>query len=222
MQHDSRPHMLRRVAVVLVALAVAAPARGDVLKDALSRLQKRNDDTRTMQADFRQVVESKTLAGTLETKGKVSFEKPNRMRWDYDPPDPQTIVGDGETLWIYQPDLKQVIKAPLSQAFRSSTPISFLAGLGRVDRDFDATLARNESEQWVLKLVPKQHDSGVGTLELGVRKADGSVAEARITDAAGTVTRILFSGERRNLALEPDLFRFAPPPGVDVVKPPTY
>ena len=35
------------------------------------------------------------------------------MRWDYDPPDPQTIVGDGETLWIYQPDLKQVIKAPL-------------------------------------------------------------------------------------------------------------
>jgi outer membrane lipoprotein carrier protein len=214
--------MLRRVAVVLAALAVAAPARGDVLKEALSHLQRRYDDTRTMQADFRQVVESKTLAGTLETKGKVSFEKPNRMRWDYDPPDPQTIVGDGDTLWIYQPDLKQVIKAPLSQAFRSSTPISFLAGLGRVDRDFDATLARNEPEQWVLKLVPKQHDAGVGTLELGVRKADGSVAEARITDAVGTVTRILFSGERRNIALEPDLFRFAPPPGVDVVKPPTY
>src|SRR5262249_61370151 len=90
----------RRVAAGPAALAVAAPARGDVLKDALSRLQHRYDDTRTMQADFRQIVESKTMAGTLETKGKVSFEKPNRMRWDYDPPDPQTIVGDGETLWI--------------------------------------------------------------------------------------------------------------------------
>jgi outer membrane lipoprotein carrier protein len=214
--------MPRRFALVLAALALAAPARGDVLKDALSRLQHRYDDTRTMQADFRQIVESKTLAGTLETKGKVSFEKPNRMRWDYDPPDPQTIVGDGETLWIYQPDLKQVIKAPLGQAFQSSTPISFLAGLGRVDRDFDATLARNEPEQWVLKLVPKQHDAGVGTLELGVRKSDASVAEARITDAAGTVTRILFSGEQRNVTLGPDLFVFTPPPGVDVVKPPTY
>ena len=45
---------------------------------------------------------------------------------------------------------------------------------------------------------------GVGTLELGVRKSDASVAEARITDAAGTTTRILFSGERRNVTLEAD------------------
>jgi len=192
------------------------------LKQVLQKLQERYDATRTLTEDFEQSVESPTLAGTLESRGKLSFEKPNRMRWEYRPPDEQTIVGDGETLWIYQPGEKQVIKAPLGEAFQARTPVSFLAGLGRVDRDFDATLARNESEQWVLKLVPKQHDAGVGTLELGVGKADGSVAEARITDAAGTVTRILFSGERRNLALEPDLFRFAPPPGVDVVKPPTY
>ena len=214
--------MLRRCALILAALVIAAPARADVLRDALDRLQRRYDDTRTMEADFRQVVESKTLAGTLETKGKVAFEKPNRMRWDYDPPDAQTIVGDGDTLWIYQPDLKQVIKAPLGQAFQSSTPITFLAGLGKVERDFDATLARNEPEQWVLTLTPKQKDAGVGTLELGVRKSDASVAEARIVDAAGTTTRILISGERRNVTLASDLFHFAPPPGVDVVKPPTY
>ena len=208
--------------MALAVLALAVPARADALKDVLARLQARYDDTRTMQADFRQTVESKTLAGTLESKGKVAFEKPNRMRWDYDPPDPQTIVGDGDTLWIYQPDLKQVIKAPLSQAFQSSTPVSFLAGLGRVERDFDATLVREEPERWVLKLVPKQKQAGVGLLELGVRKADGSVAEATVTDAAGTTTRIFFSDERRNVTLQPDLFRFSPPPGVDVVKPPTY
>jgi len=208
--------------MALAVLALAVPARADALKDVLARLQARYDDTRTMQADFRQTVESKTLAGTLESKGKVAFEKPNRMRWDYDPPDPQTIVGDGETLWIYQPDLKQVIKAPLSQAFQSSTPVSFLAGLGRVERDFDATLVRDEPERWVLKLIPKQKQSGVGLLELGVRKTDGSVAEATVTDAAGTTTRIFFSDERRNVTLQPDLFRFSPPPGVDVVKPPTF
>jgi outer membrane lipoprotein carrier protein len=214
--------MLRRSALILTALALAVPAHADALRDALDRLQRRYDDTRTMQADFRQIVESKTLAGTLETKGKVAFEKPNRMRWDYDPPDAQTIVGDGETLWIYQPDLKQVIKAPLGQAFQSGTPVTFLAGLGKVERDFHADLVSNEPGQWVLKLLPKQTDTGVGTLELGVRKSDASVAEAKITDAAGTTTRILFSGERRNVTLAPGLFRFAPPPGVDVVKPPTY
>jgi len=214
--------MRHRSGLILLALVVAAPAHADALHDALGRLQRRYDDTRTMQADFRQIVESKTLAGTLETKGTVAFEKPNRMRWDYDPPDAQTIIGDGATLWIYQPDLKQVIKAPLGEAFQSSTPVTFLAGLGKVEHDFDAALARNEPEQWVLTLVPKRKDAGVGTLELGVRKSDASVAEAKITDAAGTTTRILFSGERRNGTLSPDLFHFSPPPGVDVVKPPTY
>jgi outer membrane lipoprotein carrier protein len=214
--------MPRLLAPIAAALMLAAPASADVLKDALARLQQRYDDTRTMQADFRQIVESKTLAGALETKGTVSFEKPNRMRWDYQPPDQQTIVTDGETLWIYQPDLQQVIKAPMTQAFQSSTPVSFLAGLGRVERDFNADLERNEADQWVLKLVPKQKTSAVGTLELAVRKSDASVAEAKITDAAGTTTRILFSGERRNVTLAPDLFQFTPPPGVDVVKPPTY
>jgi chaperone LolA len=214
--------MPQRLVLALLALVAAAPAHADALRDALDRLQRRYDDTRTLQADFRQVVESKTLAGTLQTKGKVAFEKPNRMRWDYDPPDQQTIVGDGTVLWIYQPDLKQVIKAPLTTAFQSSTPVSFLAGLGRIERDFDASLLRDESDRWVLKLVPKQGDDGVGTLELGVRKKDASVAEARIVDAAGTSTRIMFSGEKRNGTVKPDAFTFTPPAGVDVVNPPTY
>ncbi len=162
--------MPRRLLLALAVLVVAAPARADALRDALDRLQRRYDDTKTLQADFRQVVESKTLAGKLQTKGKVAFEKPNRMRWDYDPPDPQTIVGDGTVLWIYQPDLKQVIKAPLTTAFESTTPVSFLAGLGRIERDFNVSLVRQERDRWVLKLVPKEGDDGVGTLELAVRK----------------------------------------------------
>src|SRR5262249_666488 len=214
--------MRASVRAVLAVLLLAVPARADTLKNVLSRLQQRYDGTNTMQADFRQTVESKTLAGTLESKGKVAFSKPNRMRWDYDPPDAQTIVGAGETLWVYQPDMRQVIKAPLSHALQWSTRVRFLGGLGRIERDFDATLERDEPDQWLLKLVPKQKEGSVGLLELGVRKSDASVAEARITDAAGTTTRIFFTDERRNVTLQPDLFHFSPPPGVDVVKPPTY
>lgn len=209
------------VAVVLV-LAGGAGARADELRSALDRLQQRYDATKTMKADFTQVVESPSLAGTLESKGTVAFEKPNRMRWDYAAPDPQLIVGDGATLWIYQPDLKQVIKAPLTRAFQSSTPVTFLAGLGSLERDFEATLEKDEGKAWLLRLTPRKQDQGLGTLFLAVRKSDASVAEARITDAAGTTTRILFSDEERNVDLKPDLFRFVPPDGVDVVQPPSY
>lgn len=212
--------MLLRAAVAATCL-FAATAHADALKDAVRKLQERYDTTKTLTAEFQQTVESKTLAGALESKGKVSFEKPNRMRWDYAPPDTQQIIGDGETLWIYQPDDKQVIKAPLNAAFHARTPVNFLGGLGHVEQDFDASLTREEADTWELKLVPKQ-DKGIGLLHLTVRKADASIAEARIEDPLGTVTRLRLSSEQRNVALAADLFRFTPPPGVDVVKPPTY
>ena len=51
------------------------------------------------------------------------------MRWEYEAPDHQLIVGDGTILWIYQPEDKQAIKAPLGEMFQATTPVSFLAGL---------------------------------------------------------------------------------------------
>ena len=54
---------------------------------------------------------------------------------------PQTVVADGTTLWLYQPKEQQVMKAPFDAAFRSTTPISFLTGVGRITDDFSrATL----------------------------------------------------------------------------------
>jgi len=205
----------------LAAIVMAAAPAAASLDEAMRGLQKRYDDTRTLQASFRQIVESPTLAGKLETSGQLAFEKPNRMRWDYDPPSGQVIVGDGHTLWIFQPDLKQVIKAPLSDAFESSTPVTFLGGLGRLDKEFDPSLEREDSSEWVLRLVPRR-DRAIGTLMLVVRKDDASIAEARITDPLGTTTRILLSEERRNQSIPTDRFRFTPPAGVDVVQPPAY
>ena len=213
---------MRRVLVYLAAAAaLPALARADELAEALRMLQQRYESTRTLVAKFSQEVESPTLAGKLTSSGTVSFEKPNRMRWDYTAPDKQLIVGDGETLWIYQPEDKQAIKAPLAQAFQAQTPVSFLAGLGRIERDFEASLERDEPERWVLHLVPRK-DAGIGMLTLVVRKADATVEEARITDPLGTTTRIAFANERRNVPLDAALFRFTPPPGVDVVRPPAY
>ena len=209
----------RIVAIALVCGTASAHA-ASTLEQALSRLQDRYETTQNLTADFRQTVESPTLAGALESKGKVAFAKPNRMRWDYDPPDRQTIVGDGETLWIYQPDDRQVIKAPLNQAFQARTPMNFLAGLGRVEKEFQTDLVKDDAETWVLKLTPLQ-DKGIGTIVLTVRKRDAAVAEARITDPLGTTTRIQLIGEKRNTTIPASQFTFKPPPGVDVVKPPT-
>ena len=51
----------------------------------------------------------KTSTGTFE------FQRPNRFRFDYRKPFEQTIVADGQTLWLYDVDLNQVTLAQAGQ-----------------------------------------------------------------------------------------------------------
>ena len=44
------------------------------------------------------------------SSGKVALSAPRLFRWEYVKPYPQLIVADGKTVWVYDPDLKQVTK----------------------------------------------------------------------------------------------------------------
>ena len=62
-----------------------------------------------------QAARSKTSSGTFE------FARPSRFRFDYKKPFEQTIVADGQTLWLYDADLNQVTARKQSQVL-ASTP----------------------------------------------------------------------------------------------------
>jgi outer membrane lipoprotein carrier protein len=63
---------------------------------------------------------SKTSTGTFE------FARPNRFRFVYRKPFEQTIVADGQTLWLYDVDLNQVTARKQAQVL-GSTPAALIA-----------------------------------------------------------------------------------------------
>jgi outer membrane lipoprotein carrier protein len=142
------------------------------------------------------------------------------MRWMLQNDEPQVIVADGTTLWFYQPEERQVLKAPFRAAFRSTTPVSFLTGVGRIDDDFNVTLeGRNEREIY-LQLVPKRDGGEIGRLKLTVDAATFDIVAAEVRDPLGNLTRLRFTDLQRNGGLADSLFQFEVPPGVDVVEAP--
>jgi outer membrane lipoprotein carrier protein len=122
------------------------------------RLQSRYDTTKNFRADFRQATTLAAMGQGDEAFGTVVFMKPGRMRWEFQTPQKQSIVADGTTLWIYQPEDHQVLKAPFNAAFVSTTPVSFLAGVGRIKDDFDVAADPRgcNAQRMYLKLVPKK------------------------------------------------------------------
>jgi outer membrane lipoprotein carrier protein len=213
-------HVAFAVAVVAAAVptraAVSAPDVGEVVR----KLQSRYESTADFTADFAQQVEVKTLDQKLESRGKVYFKRPGRMRWEYLQPERQTIVADGTTLWIHQPDHNQVLKAPFRLAFRSSMPVSFLFGMGELTRDFAASIDAADGATVRLRLEPKEAESEIGLLVLTVDAATYDIRAADVTDPLGNVTRLEFSNIRRGVGLGDAEFVFRVPDGADVVEAP--
>ncbi len=184
----------------------------------VARLQARYDETAGFRADFVQEVTSATLGQTLRSRGQVFFKKPGRMRWEFTEPQ-QLLIADGSALWLYQPAEWQVVKTPFQQAFSSQTPISFLTGVGRLDEDFSVLPQGETSQVYQLRLTPKRAAEAIGLLDIEVSKETFDILQALITDPLGNTTRVAFTNIDRETALEDDLFRFALPPGIDLVEP---
>lgn len=206
------------------ASAKAAPPKAGApsakTEEVVKKLQARYDTTKDFTADFTQEVDVVTLGQKLKSSGQVFFKRPGKMRWEFVEPDPQTIVADGTTLWVHQPQHQQVLKAPFRAAFQSATPLSFLFGVGKLREDFNASLPPDtDSSRIRMKLVPKQ-DREIGTLILDVDPKSYDIVAAEVTDPLGNVTRLAFTNLKRDVGLDDSKFKFAVPPGTDVVEPP--
>jgi len=205
-------------AVAVLALA-AAPTPTPELGEILERLQARYDATADLTARVTQEIEMASLGKTLTAHGSVRFKRPGRMRWEFADSDPQTIVADGETLWLYQPEENQVLKASFQSAFRSSTPVSFLTGLGKIARDFEVAVERVAADLVYLRLRPRDA-ADIGSLLLGVDRTTFDIRLAEVRDPLGNTTRLRFDDIRRNTGIDDRVFRFEVPRGADVIEVP--
>jgi outer membrane lipoprotein carrier protein len=215
--------MTRAAAIaVLAALACAgaAAAHAAAAGEVTRRVQERFDATNDFTAAVNQELVAVSAGKTMHATGTVAFKRPGKMRWALAGGTAQVIIADGTTLWFYQPDERQVLKAPFQAAFRSSTPISFLTGVGRLSEDFDVTLDGEGDGVLQLALRPRRSEGEVGRLRLTVDARSYDIVGAEIVDPIGNITRLRFSDLRRNTGLDDAEFRFEVPPGVDVIEAP--
>ena len=210
---------------ICAGLAALVPRAGLAAADLdaiVRKVQERYDSTRDFTADVTQEMTIASLGKTTAAHGTMAFKRPGKMRWDLRQGEEQVIIADGETLWLYQPSEKQVLKAPFDAAFRATTPISFLTGVGRIAQDFDVSLDGDEAKDGVLHLllVPRRDSASIGKLRLTVARDSGEIRGAEIHDPLGNVSRLRFEHIKRNVGLSDDQFAFQVPPGVDVISAP--
>lgn len=173
-------------------------------------------DVRSFRAEFEQTVFDENLRPLQSTAGMMALERPGRFRWDYAKPYEQHIVGDGEKVWIYDVDLEQVTVRSQQEAL-GDTPAQLLSTTEPLESNFEITpLGEQKGVMW-FQLVPKLAESQFQRVRLGFNQQ--MLVRMELEDGLGSTTLLEFHDPKRNIILDKTLFRFEPPPGVDVVGP---
>lgn len=209
-------------AIFLFSTDVSAAGSGPSANEIGNRVQQFYDSTKTFKATFTQTYTIKVQNVKKVSTGKVTFEKPGKMSWNYDAPNGNRVVSDGTTIRVYEKDNEQMYETAVKSS-QYPAALSFLVGQGKLMKDFSLRLldpAQMKFEGgYVLEGTPKEATPAYQKILLYVDAQTSQVRRVLILDAQGNKNRFDFSAPVVNQPVPKSEFEFTPPPGTRVIKP---
>ena len=208
--------MKQFAAFLIAASAISACAGG------MNDLENFVKNVKSGRAEFTQTVTAPPKAGqmarTRVSTGTFEFLRPGRFKFSYKKPFEQTIVADGQTLWLYDVDLNQVTARKQAQAL-GATPAALIAAavdIKALQADFQlADAPDKDGLQWV-QGTPKAKDSQLQQVRVGFRQ--GELAALEMVDSFGQRSVLSFTSLQSQSPLDASVFQFKPPAGADLVQ----
>lgn len=211
-----RPRTTERATVLFVAPFLALPLAAQdgrrapadtALDDFLATVQ-------SLSADFEQALWTPDEELLEASEGTLMLERPNRFAWHYEAPIEQRIIADGAALWTYDVELEQATVTPLAEIDQAN-PAMLLGGDRPLRDSFEITdVFEHDGAEW-LRLEPRETSNEFRSIGLSMREGKPEILE--FVDGLDQTTRIVFSNVEINPQLDPSVFEFTPPAGVDVI-----
>jgi outer membrane lipoprotein carrier protein len=198
--------------------ALAANPASDV--HAIARaVDNHYNHLQTLQTEF---TETYRGAGIERTEsGSLWLKKPGKMRWEYRSPKEKLFLSDGKDAWFYLPEDRQVRRTSVKKLDDLRSPLSFLLGKTRLEKELEGlSLAQDVAPltpgNTVLRGVPKAMADRIREVILEITP-DHRIARIQFEEADDSVTEYRFSQQEENDAMADQRFKFAAPPGVEVI-----
>jgi outer membrane lipoprotein-sorting protein len=149
-----------------------------------------------------------------KTKGDFYIQKPGKVRFEYEPPNPIDIIADGSSLAVRDRKLATQDIYPLSQ-----TPLRFLLS-DRIDLLKDTNVVNVTADDVFISVTIEEKQALIGTsrLMLMIGAKDGQLKQWTVTDPQGYDTTVAVYNLDSSKKIDPSLFKidftnYATPPG---------
>lgn len=189
------------------------PAASAVRDTLLDKIGAKYKPIEVLQASFVQT--TKSAYGDDQVKGTILLKRPGQMRWEF--ADGRQFVSDGQTLWIYTPAEKQVLKIA-NFGEQAATADLVLQSMHKLRELFEVQLVSSDAVAGhVLALTPKTGQTAQFQKLTLALDSTLLLDKVTITDDFGTNTLLDFEGLVLGGTTKPTDFQFQVPPGVTVI-----
>lgn len=202
---------MKPILYFFVALVLTQPVLADDL--ARNNLIERLEATSTLQASFIQRTLKSNKQVIEESSGILTISRPMKFVWEVISPAPQQLISNGETLWVYDPDLEQATFQAISDQLLQSPAMILAQPQETLTTQYDVQEAGDDTLV-AFRLFPK--DENALFAELTILYRNNIIYEIRILDELDQQTLISFTDVDYSFAVEDAFFEFQAPDGTDM------
>lgn len=167
---------------------------------------------------FQQTSSLKALDVIDSAEGRIYIKQPGKMRWEYDSPEKQSIITNGDTLWIHRPEDNQVMTGKAATFFGDGMGGVFLSDMTAIRRHFRIELTSADTDDdYTLELNPVKPSGNIQVVFLTVSKKSYILTKVVTRNAYGDETTLTFENPKFDEDLPDGLFEFFPPEGMEVL-----
>lgn len=126
----------------------------------VEKINKACAEMKTMECDFVQTKYLKMLNDQMVSKGKMSYQQPSALRWEYTTPYTYTFVLNDNKILLKNNRRKDVIDVNQNKMFKEIARIMMNSIVGKCltdDKAFKTTIEETSAE-WVATLLPQKKE----------------------------------------------------------------
>ena len=200
---------------VLLVLLASTFSHGETSETDSERLQALLEPIKSLSASFVQSVYAADGFEIDSSEGLCKVASPAKVVWHVTAPLEQQVISDGSTLWVYDPDLDQVVVNSVDGRLSATPAVLFSGDLESLEASYEVAQKSLNIETPSFLLTPRDNASLFSMIEL--QFAGKEPAAIIITDTLGQSTAIVLSGLQLNPLLHEETFVFSIPAGVDII-----
>ncbi len=228
------------ILLILAAFAWTGIGSSNEAQTLVRKIESRYRGAQTLGAIFLERYSEGRRTAEVES-GRVFFNRPGRMRWEYEASEKKLFISDGKSVWFYVPSDHSVTRSKVKESTDWRTPLALLTGKANLTRlcgriELLPNDVRRPAGHAVLRCIPRGegHPGKAKSFNAGespegdflevlleVDSATGDLASVLVRQPGGVELEYRFANWEFNPPLEESLFHFAPPIGVAIVEAPS-